>query len=236
MKKFELCYELENEEVLIPDLLEVPEPSFTFDESGALRFLLEYKDFLPPSVMPRFIVKRHKEIKDRLRWRTGVVLAHAQLDAEAVIRADNEARRIHITVTGRERKGYLALIWLSLREIHSGFEGLKVSERVPLPDHLSINIAYESLLKSQEAGIEKVFPEGAKKAYDVQELLDGMHFDSPSEGEKMLALADEEREEGGLSGLIKKMNRYVEGDLKLFGLKINYKNIAEDLLNKEKKT
>ncbi len=110
MRKFELCYELEDGEVLIPDLLEVSEPAFAFDDRDALRFLLKYEDFLPPSVMPRFIVKRHKEIKDRLRWRTGVVLAHAQLDAKAVVRADNEARQIHITVTGRERKVYLALI------------------------------------------------------------------------------------------------------------------------------
>jgi hypothetical protein len=36
-------------------------------------------------------------------------------------------------------------------------------------------------------------------------------------------------------GLIKKINRYVEGDLEVFGLKINYKNIVEDLLNKERK-
>ncbi|MCI5157124.1 MAG: hypothetical protein D3906_01555 [Candidatus Electrothrix sp. AUS1_2] len=52
MRKFELCYELEDEEVLIPDLLEVSEPPFTFDDRDALRFLLEYKDFLPPSHAP----------------------------------------------------------------------------------------------------------------------------------------------------------------------------------------
>jgi len=235
MRKFELCYELEDGEVLIPDLLEVSEPEFSFDEQGALRFLLEYKDFLPPSVMPRFIVKRHKEIKDRLRWRTGVVLAHAQLDAEAVVRADNEAKSLHITVTGRERKVYLALIWLSLREIHAGFEGLKVDERIPMPDDPDITEDYQTLLNYAEQGLEKIIPKGTKKAYSVQELLDGVHFDDSSQGKKMLALADGERKDGGLPGLIKKLNRYVEGDLKVFGLKINYKNIAEDVLNREGK-
>ncbi len=48
----------------------------------------------------------------------------------------------------------------------------------------------------------------------------------------MLALAGGEQKEGGLRGLIKKMNRYVEGELNLFGLKINYQNIAEDILKK----
>ncbi len=51
----------------------------------------------------------------------------------------------------------------------------------------------------------------------------------------MLALAVGERKQGGLPGLIKKINRYVEGDLEVFGLKINDKNIVEDLLNKERK-
>ncbi len=136
--------------------------------------------------MPRFIVKRHKEIKDRLRWRTGVVLAHSQLDAEAVVRADNEARQIHITVTGKERKVYLALIWLTFRELHTGFEGLKVDERIPMPDHPDITEDYETLLNYAEQGLEKIIPKGTKKAYSVKELLEGVHFDSPSQGERML--------------------------------------------------
>ncbi|MCI5164221.1 MAG: hypothetical protein D3917_19850 [Candidatus Electrothrix sp. AX5] len=235
MRKFELCYELEDGQVLIPDLLEVSEPPFDFDEQGTLCFLLEYKDFLPPSVMPRFIVKRHKEIKDSLRWRSGVVLRHPQLNAEAVVRADSEARCIHIAVIGKERKVYLALIWLCLREINASFEGLKVSERVPLPDQPSISVDYQSLLNNLEQEVERFVPEGSDKAYSVKKLLEGVHFDSQSEGERMLALADEERTNGGLRGLIKKMNRYVEGDLELFGLKINYQNIAEDILSRGRK-
>ncbi|MCI5150701.1 MAG: hypothetical protein D3916_15180, partial [Candidatus Electrothrix sp. MAN1_4] len=225
----------EDEQVLIPDLLEVSEPSFTFDDRDALRFLLEYKDFLPPSVMPRFIVKRHKEIKDRLRWRTGVVLAHAQLDAEAVVRADNEARQIHIAVTGRERKVYLALIWLCLREIHAGFEGLKVSERVPLPDDPKCSVPYENLLKYREQGMDDFIPECADKKYSALALLNSIHPDSQSDGEKMLALAESDKEVGVLRRVGKGLNRYVEADIRLFGLKFNYKNLFDDILSKGEK-
>ncbi|XOF34418.1 MAG: hypothetical protein ACL93V_03740 [Candidatus Electrothrix sp. YB6] len=56
------------------------------------------------------------------------------LDAEALIRADNEARRIHIAVSGTKRKVYLTVIMLTLRKINSSFQGLKVSERVPISD------------------------------------------------------------------------------------------------------
>ena len=73
MKKFELCFEVDSKSVLMPDLLEVQEAKFDFDYDNSLKFIIEY-DFLPKSVMPRFIVKMHKDIKEDLRWRTGVVL------------------------------------------------------------------------------------------------------------------------------------------------------------------
>jgi internalin A len=233
MQKFELCYDAAANEVLIPDLLEVSEPSFSFDESAALRLVLAYEDFFPPSIMPRFIVKRHHEIQGNLRWRSGVILENPQLHAVAVVRADSEKKSIQLMVTGKERKVFLALLWLAFRELHTGFAGLKVSERIPMPDNPAITVDYESLLNSQEVGIEKVFPEGADRAYSVQELLAGVHFDDQSEGERMLALAGGEQKEEGLRWLIKKMNRYVGGELKLFGLTINYQNIAEDILPKQ---
>ncbi|MGR0481924.1 MAG: COR domain-containing protein [Candidatus Electronema sp. V4] len=235
MKKFELCYELNAKEVLLPQLLDVSEPSFDFKHENALRFVLHYEDFLPPSVMPRFIVKRHHEIKDKLRWRSGVVLQNPMLEATAVVKVDVEARRVHIAVTGKERKVFLALIWLSLREINSGFAGLKVNELIPMPDDADITEDYETLLNYAEQGLEKIIPKGTKKAYSVRELLAGVHFDSQSEGERMIAIAEGEREAGGLRGLINKMNRYVEGELNLFGLKIKYQNIAEDVLNRERR-
>ncbi|RWX51844.1 hypothetical protein VU01_10733 [Candidatus Electrothrix marina] len=232
MKKFELCYELAGGEVLIPQLLAVPQPPFEFPYQGSLRFVLYYEDFLPPSVMPRFIVKRHQEIKDRLRWRTGVVLAHPQLEATAVVRADNEARRIHIAVTGKERKVYLALIWLSLREINTGFEGLRVSERVPMPDDPKRSVPYKTLLTYREKGLEQYIPEDSDQVYRVQELLDAVHPDNESEGEKMLALAQDDKEKGRLRKFGKGLNKYFEVELELFGIKFDYKTFFDDILSK----
>jgi internalin A len=71
MKKFELCFSIEEEEkILVPDLLEVGEPAIEFDYAASLKFRVCY-NFLPRSVMPRFIVRRHREIKGKLCWRTG---------------------------------------------------------------------------------------------------------------------------------------------------------------------
>jgi small GTP-binding protein len=73
MKKFELCFSLNDDTIMIPDLLGIGEPEYEFDEKNSFKFLIYY-DFLPKSVIARFIVRMHQDIKNDLRWRTGVVL------------------------------------------------------------------------------------------------------------------------------------------------------------------
>ena len=56
MKEFELCYELEAGKVfIIPDLLPVEEPEDIEYESFALHFLIDYRELLPRSILPRFM-------------------------------------------------------------------------------------------------------------------------------------------------------------------------------------
>ncbi len=224
MKKFELCYELEDGQVLIPDLLEVSEPAFTFAEQDALGFLLKYTDFLPPSVMPRFIVKRHKEIKDRLRWRTGVVLDHPLLESNAVIRADNEARQIHIAVTGTQPKAFLTVIMLTLREINRSFEDLKVSERIPLPDKPALSVDCETLRNNLQQGVERFVPEGAKTAYSVPDLLNTV------DEEKMLKLLEKTPANiDDKNSLMSVLKKHVKAEPEFFGFGADLKGLAGDL-------
>ncbi len=222
MKKFELCYELDDERVLIPQLLNVPEPEFAFAEDNALRFLLRYEDFLPPAVMPSFIVRRHREIKGDLRWRTGVVLENPLLEAIAVVRADNETRRIHITVGGIQRKAYLSVIMLSLREINADFRKLKVSERVPMPDDPERTADFETLLNYAEQGIKKYIPEGSKKAYSVRKLLDTV------DEEKMLRLlADLPGDLPDQQSFAEELDRTIEIKPGMFGINVDIKELTK---------
>ncbi|WP_417917053.1 COR domain-containing protein [Candidatus Electronema sp. JC] len=224
MKKFELCYELNAKEVLLPQLLDVSEPPFDFKREDALRFVLHYEDFLPPSVMPRFIVKRHHEIKDKLRWRSGVVLQNPMLEATAVVKADVEARRIHIEVTGTQRKAFLTVIMLALREINSGFAGLKVSERVPMPDDQTRSVDCEHLRTLLELKQETYTPEGSKKVYKVRELLDTV------DDEKMLKiLAQAGGEAKDKESFLDVVGKNLKAEPELFGFGINLKVVAEDL-------
>jgi internalin A len=124
MKKFKLCHEIDKETVLLPDLLEVQEPEFYFDYAGALKFVIDY-DFLSRSVMPRFIVKMHRDIASELRWRTGVVLEDEAFLSTAVIKADERDKKIYIYVAGEQKRDYFSAILFTFRGINKSFEKLK---------------------------------------------------------------------------------------------------------------
>ena len=171
MKKFQLCYSLDSQRVLIPQLLPVTEPSFEFNYADALQFAFIFEDLLPLSILPRFMVKLHKDIRDDQRWRTGVVLEDKESDAEAAVKADYEKRRISLWVNGRHRKEYLHFLWYSLREINSSFEKLSVRERVPMPDDPERTADYETLLKYAHRGNDMYIPDGSDKEYSVRVLL-----------------------------------------------------------------
>jgi small GTP-binding protein len=173
MKKFALCYEIDTQTVLIPDLLEVQEPKFDFNYSTSLKFLIVY-DFLPKSVMPRFIVKRHKDIKNELRWRTGVVLGDKAFHSTAVVKVDENDKKIYIYVNGEQKRDYFSIIRKTFREINDSFEKLEFKELVPLPDNDEIAIEYEELLGYELEGRGEYFVGKLRKGYSVKKLLDGI--------------------------------------------------------------
>ncbi len=173
MEKFELCYTVDKDKVLIPDLLEIQESKFDFDYPNALKFRLEY-DFLPKSVMPRFIVKRHKDIRKNLQWRTGVVLEDNAFHTIAVVKADVRDRKIEIWVMGDQKRDYFSVIRKTFKNIHDGFEKLDVKELIPLPDHPEIAVEYRRLIGHERANKDEYFDGILGKSYSVSKLLNGI--------------------------------------------------------------
>lgn len=237
MKKFELCYNLDDETVLIPQLLDVVEPEFDFDYDGSLKFVLNYDDFLPLSIMPRFIVKRHKDIKNELRWRTGVVLENEDFKSTAVITADNEANRIAIHVDGPQRKDYLAVILLFFREINDSFEKLKVGERVPMPDNPNVTADYQTLLNSARAGIEKFIPDGSDKPYSVREVLGLVQLDERDDFREILdILRSIEEKITDEKSFREAANRIIDLKPNIAGIGVNINELIDRLYDYFKKS
>lgn len=178
MKKFQLCYELDTEHILVPDLLAVEQPDFPVPDGAVLRFRYEY-DFLPRSVMPRFIVNEHADIHDELRWRTGVILRNPESGALAVVKSDARDRTISIEVTGERRREYFASLRRTFRKIHDSFQKLGVDEVLPLPDHPDRTVGYADLLGHEKMKKEWYVVGELQQEFSVKSLLDGI--ESPAE-------------------------------------------------------
>jgi internalin A len=228
MEKFELCYPFGTDAVLIPQLLPVSEPKFTFAQDGSLQFALHYPDFLPLSVFPRFMVKIYKDIEDNLRWRTGVVLTDKMSGAQAVVKADVEARRINIWVQGEHRRDYLHYLRYTLADINGSFEKLAVSERVPMPDEPVRTADYETLLKYAKENIKYYIPEGSDKKYSVHELLGLVQPKDRDELENFVQKVGEKPDEKqSPAGLL---NELVEPKITVLGITFNLKGFFEKVL------
>ncbi|MCI5142173.1 MAG: hypothetical protein D3909_10730, partial [Candidatus Electrothrix sp. ATG1] len=110
-----------------------------------------------------------------------------------------------------------------------------VSERIPLPDNPTVSVAYKTLLNYAEQGMEKIIPEDTDKTYSVPKQLAGVHFDSESEGEKMVALAEGERKGGLINRVATELNTAVKLEPSVFGVGINLNAVFDRLLGKERK-
>jgi small GTP-binding protein len=172
MKKFELCYQLENT-LLIPSRFELQEPLFEFKTGDALRFEFQYS-FLPLSIIDTFIVKSHNDIKENLRWRTGVLLEDKSTQAEALIRVDNKEKNIAIFVNGGQKRDFFAVIRKRFHEINSKFKEIIIDELIPLPNHPKVKVKYKELIGYEKARRDDYFNGELGESFSVSKLLNGI--------------------------------------------------------------
>ncbi|MEO1258031.1 MAG: COR domain-containing protein [Bacteroidota bacterium] len=132
MHKFNLCYQARGLKNIyfIPDLFEDIEPVFTWDSESAMQFRYDYDDFSPDAFMTRFIVEMHEDIKDKSRWRSGVLLSNDRCQAK-VYQAFRK-NYIHVEILGSavERRRYLYSIRETFRRLHKPFPNMNIKEEV----------------------------------------------------------------------------------------------------------
>jgi internalin A len=177
MKKFELCFEISEDEFLIPDLLRQEEP-YTGEWSDALRFQYQYDVFFR-SIVTRFIVRMHERIESKTYWRNGVVLAYkvgGEVKNRALIKADSTAAKIAIAVSGEQntRRDFLSLIRGIFEGIHNTIPNLTVKEKAPIPGHEDVVADYNHLITLEGKGVDDYYPEGLTESLSIKELLGGI--------------------------------------------------------------
>jgi internalin A len=178
MQKFELSFRLPNgnNQHLIPDLLpkEQPQAVEQFQQANLLHFQIHYTDFLPDSILSRFMVGMMAVLDRRNSWRNGAVLKFD--DNEALVRADHDARKLFITVAGANptRRSLLNTIRMQLHAIHSTFPNLPLTEHIPIPNASGKTIAYHALCNLEKRGIDTHYDPVNDVELDVNALLAGI--------------------------------------------------------------
>ena len=177
-----LCLPLPGTEArfLIPEALPPSGPDYSNWPADSLRFRYRY-DFLPRSLIPRFIVESHGIQADKpTRWRSGVVLKVAKR-CPVLVQADFDKRRIDIAVDGPEglRRSALSVVLTDLEAVHD--RNLEIGARafVPLPGQPELEESYEHLLflEEEEGPDHRYYPTDSGHAYRVSELLEGVRRD-----------------------------------------------------------
>jgi hypothetical protein len=148
-----------------------------------LRFRYVY-NYLPPGLMPRFIVESHRNLTPKKsRWRTGVVLSAR--DCEVLVLADVDRRRIDLLVDGplALRRAALNVVLDHLEAAHALNPEAAPVAVVPLPDRPEVHVRYEHLLMLEDRmGPSYLYiPDGTDRTYPVGELLDGVRRDDAKE-------------------------------------------------------
>jgi GTPase SAR1 family protein/predicted MPP superfamily phosphohydrolase len=178
-----LCFPVagSNDTFLVPEALPKGEPYLGNWPDDSLRFRLEY-EFLPPGLIPRFVVRAHHRLKDsQTRWRTGAVLQAAE--CTILVRGLRKLeQRIDILVDGPPamRRSALNIILDDFKFVHDLNPEAKPKELVPIPDAPQLDVAYSHLCKLEElyGADHRFLPEGADKEYRVGDLLDGVRRQS----------------------------------------------------------
>ncbi len=176
MRKFELCFDFREGggSVLVTQLLPRNEPDTRWPETDCLEFEVHY-GYLPPGLMPRFIVRSQDHLTQHpTYWRSGVLLQIGE--NHALVRRDATQGYLYIAVNGshRGRRAALATVRNILRGIHQTIPGIDVQEKVPLPNDPGFAVDYDHLLRLESKGTPTYWPEGAEDEYSVQKLLDGI--------------------------------------------------------------
>jgi small GTP-binding protein len=238
MKKFELCFELESyqgQRYLIPELLSKETPEFQWDNENNLEFQYHY-NFLPTSVISRFIVRMHESIFSNVYWKNGVILSENSLN-QAVVKADHADKKVFISVSGQEntKRDFLAKIRANFDHIHKTIPKIEAKEIVPLPRHPEIVVDYKHLLTLEKVGEAEFIPVGLDESVDIKKLLDGVDTEEERRKTQEIKILEDDlnEEKGKTRGLELKVDRVEDEKQQIKKARDENKDLLFDLMREK---
>jgi len=172
LKNYELAYERENGEWLVPSQLPKNPPAYNFTDPN-IQFYFDYP-FLPPSIFPRLFISLKDNIEGDVFWRNGLLLQWKELATHALVTVNEYEKQIRLQIKGKEPRTVLSYLRLRLREINKSFDKLEVEEMVPIPEYPGAYIEYSELLDAEAMGDKEVKVPSKRVKASVQTLLNGI--------------------------------------------------------------
>ena len=184
MEKFELCYQLEEQTWLAPQLLPLSIPEMLKKWPSPKDLVISYRyDFLPKGLINRLMVRMNRYVKNpEYSWTSGVLF---EMDNTTVLaQTADRGNEIILRARGIENKAFLSIIAGELDTLNSSFNGLgeKVHKWIPCICSVcnkSISpefYEYQRLLKRKKDGkLEMECPESYENI-NVLEMLDGINI------------------------------------------------------------
>jgi hypothetical protein len=185
MKRFELCYELQDRHpvtLLAPILLPPSRPQAlaNWGQPGDLTLRYRYS-FLPSGILSRLTVRLHRYVIDpEMAWTTGVLFQKEGTTVLAELLPDG--REIELRARGPEARDLQSIVAAELEALNNSIEGLggKVDARVPCPcrDCAAATMPYyfskTGLVRRRDHGQTSVQCEVSYLDVDVGQLLGGI--------------------------------------------------------------
>lgn len=178
LNRFELAYELpDGESHLVAELLPVTEPEIDWLDRDSLRFFYQY-DFLPASVMTRFIVLAHHDLEEsgdgkHLCWREGAVLHWEK--TRVLVRVRKMEKLIEIRIAGLKKRELLAIVRHHLDHINRSLRKARITQQIPCNcfPGCENRFDYEGLLEAERKGRTTVECQRQWVDMPLSLLLDG---------------------------------------------------------------
>ena len=190
MKRFELCFRYNESAVLVPDLLPVEMPVFTFDKKNGLQLVYDYGDALPP-IMPHIMTKLHEKIEGKLYWRKGFVVS--QGNTQALIEVHEN--QVFIWVNGSEKRDFLAHIRAHFSDIHQPYSH-KPQQHIPCNCLVCKGTEkphfyqYDALKMEIADGEEKIKCPKSREKINISDLLGEIYYQN-QDSDKVFRLLQE---------------------------------------------
>jgi small GTP-binding protein len=240
MKKFELCFEIDdNKKYIIPELLPESIEDICWNYEENINFQYHYK-FMPKAILTRFIVLNHHLIHNETFWKNGVVISYE--NSQAFLINDYFNKKVSVYIKGSNKAEILGIIRKDMSYIHSTLNYPEVTEMISCcckecrdsnNPHL---FNYLTLRKFQSKGKSTIECLKSIEDVDINNLLG---YFSPNDQEQELIkdiyelIKNLSNQYKDVVTIKEHLNKYVMLQPNFFGIGLNINKIIEDVIKKK---